>query len=179
MKHPFSNEPLACYAQVAMCREYSPVFWRAIGMTGTPIKQRLWYALNIQNLAIERIERLGGSMAKQKETVKFEFKGFINIPLDEGDKARIQATADDYEVFGDMSTLILTGYKVGLAYDSYSTAVQATLTCHAQDDPNYGYAISSRNPDPRLALISVVYKHFEKCGGVWADTERPAPVNWD
>lgn len=118
-------------------------------------------------------------MAKKQETARFEFKGFVNIPLDESDKARISETANDYDVFGDLSTLTLTGYKVGLAYDTYSSAVQATLTCHAPDDPNFGYAISSRNPDPRLALVSVVFKHFEKCNGVWQGVDRPAPTNWD
>lgn len=174
-------DPILDYARKLAVEHYAPMISRALSQSDMPVRNRLHHALMYIDHMTMRIERIGGTYMPRDEKAKFEFKGFVNIPLDDQAKDAIaNSQMDDQALMGDLSSLLLTGYRIGMQWEDYSQAVQVTLTCRDEGSTNYGFAISSRHPDPRTALISVLYKHFEITEGDWSGIRQAPPApRWD
>lgn len=102
-----------------------------------------------------------------------DWKGFVDITLSDKDRELMAgwAASGEWEPFEALDALLGGGYKVSLAVHPASGSVIATLTCRAEDDPNFGYALSAFGPDPEGALMCVSYKHFVMCeSGAWLNS---------
>lgn len=141
------------------------------------------HALGVWLTCFEQVlaKKAGNLMPKANENGKFEFKGFVNIRLSEEHKQAIGALGGNLaQSMQELCGLIYTGYKVAIAYDRFSGAIQVTLTCQDVASTNYGYAISSRHPDIATAIASVLFKHFDIADGVWSSVaDTPTGSMWD
>lgn len=136
-----------------------------------------WFAQFERNL-----EKLAGDTMKKADSSKpFEFRGFVNVRLSDQDKQAIGAIDQPLgDLMETLGALILSGYKLSISYDRYSSAVQISLTCTDPQSGNYGYAISARHPDLALALVTLVYKHFDLLGMDWSNAHNEmVDRSWD
>lgn len=129
----------------------------------------------------ETLTKLGVISMAKNTNGQSEFRGFINIHLTDADKEKIAASASDPQgIMDNLAGLLFEGYKVSLAYDVKSGAIQAVLTCWNPDSAHFGYAISSRHPEAIVALDSLLYKHFDLAAEQWLAIEQPpALTKWD
>jgi hypothetical protein len=104
-------------------------------------------------------------------------RSWVNLSLDDKDKkAIIDAEIDPETMFQDLGALVFRGYRFSLTFDDYSSSLQASLVCAQPDDPNYEHGVSTRHPDPLIALKSLFYK-LHKMGDEpwenWCTTKTP------
>lgn len=124
----------------------------------------------------KRIQETIHVTRKDRKTVAII--GWVNFNLTEDDKAEITAAEVSVEtMLQDIGSLVFKGYRFSMSFDDYSNALQASLVCVNEEDPNCGYAMSARHPDAEMTLRTLMYKFMACSDGPWADrvNERPAP----
>jgi hypothetical protein len=102
-----------------------------------------------------------------------DWQGFVDVSLDDNDRAIIQETLHASE-FGPDEFLIdalEAGYKVSLSPDATHQCVVATLTGRSPHCPNVGYSLVARGPDIVGALCALDHKHTAICKrGKWLES---------
>lgn len=96
------------------------------------------------------------------------FLGFVDLTLSEHDK---QVLADyvtldpatNIDIAGFICALAENGYKFSLVTDHEHHSSIATATGKHESNPNNGYALSARGPDPLAAIIVLWYKIVHMC----------------
>lgn len=93
------------------------------------------------------------------------FLGFVDIPLSEHDKLAIQGWVEDGKL--DVSSFVCQlaeyGYKFSLVTDFEHSSSIATATGKHETNPNNGYALSARGPNPFAAIVVLWYKISQLC----------------
>jgi len=88
---------------------------------------------------------------KKKRTVKkFEFKGFVNLEFNTGDRKLISDWMDTFEPDVSDSLMVLAegGYKVGVSYNDYHGAFHIAATCKVLGEDYCGYCFTLVHADP-------------------------------
>lgn len=110
------------------------------------------------------------SSKSSKKLSERKFNGFIQCDLSAEQKAHakswIEKNAPNWDT---LYKLVDDEYKVSFAYDNYHKTFQCSLTCVANQDPNNGWVLVARAPDPALAFGMVCYKHFMVLEQVWTE----------
>jgi len=79
---------------------------------------------------------------------------------------------------GDLAAVIEQfieeGYKFSASKDTYGGGIQTFLTPQKSDNANWGWSLTSRAPDVRLAVGMLAFKHYTLFDGVWP---QEAPAN--
>jgi len=100
-----------------------------------------------------------------------DFRGFIDIPLSEDDKASLAAANfEESDAFSFIEEMLEDGYKISISADPAHSSVIATAIGRGADNQNDGYALSGRGPDVLGGLASLAYKHITLCDrGIWTN----------
>lgn len=117
-------------------------------------------------------------MKDKREQV--QISKWVNYRLNEDDKANLAAEPLTMEqVIQEFATRVFAGYRLSVAYDEYSSAMQASLVCVDKDSPDAGIGISSRHPDLDWALRSLLYKLQVVGDGKWGEfVDLPRGDSW-
>lgn len=134
----------------------------------------------------DKLDAIAGdySMVKdaQKAEQRGEFLGFVNIYLDDAQKADILERVKKVkwaELWGWVGAQTGKGYKFSFSWDNYSSAQQVAMFCWAEGDPNHGRALSARHPDLDMALYTLFYKSEYVALGDWSCfIEKSAAPSW-
>lgn len=117
--------------------------------------------------------RYGSSDTSPNQRIEFTF---INVSPNRADVDWLLANEDTAAalVLEFLSTLP-SGYKLSCSFDKQSSRFNATLTCSAADDPNYGLILSFRGATASDALYGLAYADLRKLEGEWRrGSEEPA-----
>lgn len=105
---------------------------------------------------------------------KHAWTRFVNIALTGYTKEDIRARYDAWDDFtGDLTSLLSSGYRIGVSFDEGNNSFIASVTCRATGDPNEGCTFTSFAGDWVTALQVALFKHYVVVAGVW-DTKRAA-----
>lgn len=106
---------------------------------------------------------------------------WVNLRLSEDDKVIIQEERPEVEyVLSQFAAMVYEGYRLSVAWDDYSKAVQASLICGVSEHQNAGHAVSSRHPDLDMCLTSLLYKVQKMGDEPWSSWVTAKPVaSWD
>lgn len=118
-------------------------------------------------------------MAKKSASKNGDWKGYANIPFNaeaRGEYERGAPVASD--VYRWLEEAIATGYRVTLSYDSRNDALQCSMTCQNERDPNYGYTLTSRGPTWFDALSVCLFKHNVLAEREWPLSEKTTGDKW-
>lgn len=151
---------------------YSP-FSR--GNLGRDILVRFFeHGLHFQIAIQERMKIMGS----EKRSVAV--RAWANYTLTEDDKTAISEMGVSAEtLLQDFGALVFSGYRLSLTYDDFSDSLQASLVCGNDKDRNYGLGLSARNPDPLVALTTLMYKHQVLLADGWEPyTKRRVQDSW-
>jgi hypothetical protein len=125
---------------------------------------------------LEGLPNNGGYSMAKKQSVAV--RAWVNVTLSDTDKDAILSMDFDVEsIMLAIASMVYSGYRFSVTFDEYSSALQVSLVCGNQDDPNYGLGMSSRHPDFDVALRSLWYKHQVMTRGSWADYAAPPQAN--
>lgn len=143
----------------------------------------LAHQVSVYFIDLERIVERHSTMAKNGKEQKQEFRGWVNIPLNDQDKDAIKAAseADDVleKVWELFASLVYQGWKVSVSWDGYSSAYQVALFCWDVESKDHGFAFSSRHPDLTLALVTEAWKYTEIAEGeISSFSDRPTVDSW-
>lgn len=105
---------------------------------------------------------------------------WVNYRLSDDDKELLRReplTMD--QVMQEFATRVYGGYRLSVAYDDYSSAMQVSLVCVDKDSPDGGIGVSARHPDLDWALRSLLYKLMVVGDGKWSEfTDGPRGDSW-
>jgi hypothetical protein len=125
--------------------------------------------------------KTGNSKSNSKQPADWQKFDFVEIRLTEEDKADFKAKyqKDAQIFFSETDTLLKSGYKFSVSYDTGNNAVIASLTCKEALDPNFNYVMTARAGEYWEALALVMYKHMFMCDdGDWAAETRANDSQW-
>lgn len=124
----------------------------------------------------------GTIMPRKNGNPDFQIEAWVNVSLSDLDKEHIIQVGPNWDdLFGWIGRRIYEGYRLGLAWDDYSQAVQVSIICRNPDLPDYGLAMSARHPDVDRALQSLWYKDNVIGQEGWRPLlqEKPLARSWD
>lgn len=83
------------------------------------------------------------SSTRSTNPSRFEFKGFLNIDLDEKDKQDFEywGKAEVEDVDAALGNLIAGMYKIGISWNDWEGLYQFAATCKNPDSKYYGHCI--------------------------------------
>ena len=114
-----------------------------------------------------------GSGKKRKSFGKVtgDWQGFIDIPLKDADKERVQGDIGEglFKLEEALLDFIEDGYKVSITGDYAHGAIIVAVTGRSEDCENKGWTLSGRGPDVLGATAVLWYKVYTLAeGGPWA-----------
>jgi hypothetical protein len=121
----------------------------------------------------ERRARNGAS--KSDSAPAYEWKGFIEIPLDSEAKKQFEVwLGGPDDLLQAIEDAVGDGYKLSVSYDVRNSCFQAALTGVSETCPNRGYTTSGRASLASKAIAVVMFKHFGLAeGGLWENVSAP------
>lgn len=94
---------------------------------------------------------------------------WINRNLTEEEKAHHDTQEKTTSELGVLTfKLVMQGYNLRIAWDSYSKCYQANIVPFQEESPNFGYALSARGATPQRAVSLLFYKHYAVLNENWA-----------
>jgi len=106
-------------------------------------------------------------MARQGKTYP-DFKGFVQIDLNEADITAIMETAQKpVSVWNMVVNACKDGFKITIQPDADTLMFKATLTDNNTSRTSAGWMLSGQGPDVLTAVTALMYKHVQKMNGVW------------
>lgn len=101
-----------------------------------------------------------GSNAGEGQTPTWKLK-WSNIYLDAQQKEAAKLfLAKDGELDNLYATILCSGYSVSYSFNEQTDSTICTIICKNEDDPNFGWAISTHGRDWYGATARAFYKHF-------------------
>lgn len=114
----------------------------------------------------EKSDRKAGKKAAPQND---GWKGFVNVELNEVDKAQVRALVNDMNaVWYVVWDLVDRGYKLTISFDASHDVYNCSMTCRADREPNQGLTLSGRGGTVQAAVASFVFKHQTLLGGSWS-----------
>lgn len=154
-------------------------FWRAcLSPYQTPKQARVTAMAYFYNwsLSVTQMEERMAKNGTKKSSIAIS--RWVSFNLDDDDKRAIQQdTPTLSDVVASFGSLCFSGYRLSISWDSYSSAVQASLVCTNEESPNAGIGVSARHPDIDMALITLMYKVQAMGDQPWETWCTPAPLN--
>jgi len=97
--------------------------------------------------------------------------GFINVALNDGDKAAFHVWADEHadQVTPMLDDLLAEGMKYGCSYDRENECYVLTLTGGLVERANLRCCVTSRAGTWAEAEALAVWKHYILCAGNYGD----------
>jgi hypothetical protein len=99
-----------------------------------------------------------------------DFRGFADVYLTDTaiEAVNAQLSSGDWDVVNFLAHLLADGYKFSIAWNARGRSVIATAIGKAEDNPNYGLALSAFAPSVEQALLVLWAKMEIVCkGGAW------------
>lgn len=124
---------------------------------------------------LERIQENKARKASKSKSAGREWHGFVDLPLSQADKERLaDSVFSSEQVVEFLEAATGQGYKLSITPDPEHGCTIATLTGVGSRNPNLGYSLSARGPDPVGALMAVSYKaEVIAEWGAWVDHGNP------
>jgi len=100
------------------------------------------------------------SQGSKPKAARFNDLQFVQYELDNAQKAElksINATAD--QIFDDILSAIVDGYKFGVKFDDYSQSYAVFMQSVEPGSINGGFILTGRGSTPLKAFKQVLYKH--------------------
>lgn len=121
-------------------------------------------------------------MAKRRKTqpasTNPDFRGFLNVSLNDDDKKAIKATvytADDFQ--SDLDRYCDSGFKFAFSRDHYNDAFQVIVSMADKDHPDYGIFCSGRGSTCLKAFKQWLYIQTKLVGeSSWSENLKPVNV---
>lgn len=111
---------------------------------------------------------------KAKSYSNPNFKGFVNVPLDDHLKGVIKAQVFEPDDFASwLAKLVDDGYKLTFSTDSYNNASQCAITHPDESHQNFGYFLVGRGSSPLKAFKQALYFHSTILEGNWSLFAKP------
>lgn len=99
---------------------------------------------------------------------KVQWRGYVNLTLNQSDKERIKEIENWQQWTDQMAeSAIREGYTLKERYDSYNQCVVSQLYCEVESSPNAGWCLSMRGDDWFTARFRVLFTHYVILSGVW------------
>lgn len=106
-----------------------------------------------------------------------KWRGFVNITLDESDKAAVKKQVfDAAAAFHYLVSLISEGYKVTLSQDRKNQ--DAILISATGREANQGLTMTQRHALPEVAVTAHYYAHVVKTNQEWPFEDDEEAWTW-
>lgn len=104
---------------------------------------------------------------------KVEWKGYVNYTPNDSDKRQLIEFQSNWDkVMSIWATIETDGYTIKSGYDERNDVHYATMFCQDEKNPNAGWALSQRAPDPLSAIVRVLYVHEICFEGNWGGEHK-------
>lgn len=106
------------------------------------------------------------------------WNGFADIPLTYTQQSEMADAYphDVHQAWQCLDLLVENGYKVSFGWHSRYRAFTCSATGKGDENPNYGYTVSSYGGDVSKALWATYYKIAVICKwGLWEETQLELP----
>jgi hypothetical protein len=113
-------------------------------------------------------QRNEGTAGKQNKPDKTEFRGFVNVRLNDQVKAGFGAWSKESDGLFFVEDFIREGYKLSITHEPDNDVFLVTAFCTAVESPNRGYIVSSRAGDVHKAIQRLGYYVLEVLPPEWS-----------
>jgi hypothetical protein len=165
--------------RLLVCRFYRPAL-RAFYTPHRHLTTNRGEAIRIFTHAEHFVIRIQEDWLAMAKKDMVQITKWVNYRLSDDDKKMLAEEPLTMEqVIQEFATRVYAGYRLSVAYDDYSAAMQASLVCVDKDSPDAGIGVSSRHPDLDWALRSLLYKLMVVGDGKWSEfVDGPRGDSW-
>lgn len=126
----------------------------------------------------KQLDEKQGRAKRPGSKKKVEWQGFVNCPLDKGDKDALAAYVETSEiVISDIIAIVENGFKFGLRLNEKDGSFIATFMDCDVSSNLAGFMLSAFGSSASNATLALIYKHNYKWRAGWVLPDASAAVD--